>query len=80
MGASSTGVLRLKLKLINDRQSADMARLLETLGKVPQATPGFSIIKIASTTHGETGGDAVTMSSKITECRDIDLRCEVDPP
>ncbi len=34
----------------------------ECLGKVPQATLGFWIIKIAATTLGETGGDAVTMS------------------
>ena len=32
------------------------------LGKVPQITLGFWIIKIAATTLGETGGDAVTMS------------------
>ncbi len=32
------------------------------LGKVPQATIGFWVIKIAATTLGETGGDAVTMS------------------
>lgn len=34
----------------------------EILGKVPQVTLGFWIIKIAATTLGETGGDAVTMS------------------
>lgn len=33
-----------------------------TLAKVPQVTLGFWIIKIAATTLGETGGDAVTMS------------------
>ena len=32
------------------------------LGKVPQITLGFWIIKIAATTLGETGGDAVTIS------------------
>ncbi|MBS0318694.1 MAG: hypothetical protein JSR49_16385 [Proteobacteria bacterium] len=32
------------------------------LAKVPQVTLGFWIIKIAATTLGETGGDAVTMS------------------
>lgn len=31
-------------------------------GKVPEVTLGFWIIKIAATTLGETGGDAVTMS------------------
>ena len=31
-------------------------------GKVPEITLGFWIIKIAATTLGETGGDAVTMS------------------
>ncbi len=36
--------------------------LATTLGKVPQITLGFWIIKILATTLGETGGDAVTMS------------------
>ncbi len=39
--------------------------LEERLGKVPQATLVFWIIKIAATTLGETGGDAVTMSMKL---------------
>jgi uncharacterized membrane-anchored protein len=34
----------------------------EDLGKVPEITLAFWIIKIAATTLGETGGDAVTMS------------------
>lgn len=34
----------------------------EALSKVPAVTLGFWIIKIAATTLGETGGDAVTMS------------------
>jgi uncharacterized membrane-anchored protein len=34
----------------------------DTLSKVPAVTIGFWIIKIAATTLGETGGDAVTMS------------------
>ena len=34
----------------------------EILGKVPEVTLAFWIIKIAATTLGETGGDAVTMS------------------
>jgi uncharacterized membrane-anchored protein len=33
-----------------------------TLSKVPEVTLGFWIIKIAATTLGETGGDAVTMT------------------
>ncbi len=33
--------------------------------KVPEVTVGFWIIKIAATTLGETGGDAVTMSMKL---------------
>ena len=33
--------------------------------KVPQVTLAFWIIKIAATTLGETGGDAVTMSMKL---------------
>lgn len=34
----------------------------KTLSKVPELTLGFWIIKIAATTLGETGGDAVSMS------------------
>src|ERR1700761_2542391 len=37
----------------------------ERLGKVPEITLGFWIIKIAATTLGETGGDAVTMSMNL---------------
>lgn len=37
-------------------------QLGESLSKVPAVTLGFWIIKIAATTLGETGGDAVTMS------------------
>jgi uncharacterized membrane-anchored protein len=37
----------------------------ETLTKVPAVTLGFWIIKIAATTLGETGGDAVSMSMKL---------------
>ncbi len=33
--------------------------------KVPELTLGFWIIKIAATTLGETGGDAVTMSMQL---------------
>jgi uncharacterized membrane-anchored protein len=36
-----------------------------TLGKVPEVTFFFWIIKIAATTLGETGGDAVTMSMNL---------------
>ena len=38
------------------------SRIEESLGKVPEVTFWFWIIKIAATTLGETGGDAVTMS------------------
>ena len=34
----------------------------ETLSKVPAVTLGFWVIKVAATTLGETGGDAVTMT------------------
>jgi uncharacterized membrane-anchored protein len=34
----------------------------DVVGKVPEVTVGFWIIKILATTLGETGGDAVTMS------------------
>ncbi|CAN5134901.1 membrane protein [soil metagenome] len=37
----------------------------QRLGKAPQATLFFWIIKIAATTLGETGGDAVTMSMNL---------------
>ena len=33
--------------------------------KVPEVTLGFWIVKVAATTLGETGGDAVTMSMKL---------------
>lgn len=40
-----------------------MNRIAEaTLSKVPEVTLGFWVIKIAATTLGETGGDAVTMT------------------
>jgi len=35
------------------------------LAKVPEVTLGFWLIKIAATTLGETGGDAVTMSMQL---------------
>ena len=37
----------------------------KTLGKVPQVTLMFWLIKIAATTLGETGGDAVSMSMNL---------------
>jgi len=37
----------------------------EKLGKVPEVTLSFWIIKVAATTLGETGGDAVTMSMNL---------------
>lgn len=37
----------------------------QRFGKAPRATLAFWIIKIAATTLGETGGDAVTMSMKL---------------
>ena len=37
----------------------------EILGKVPQVTLLFWVIKIAATTLGETGGDAVSMSMQL---------------
>lgn len=35
------------------------------LAKVPEITLGFWLIKIAATTLGETGGDAVSMSMNL---------------
>ena len=40
-------------------------RTEEALGKLPEVTFWFWIIKIAATTLGETGGDAVTMSMNL---------------
>lgn len=43
-----------------------MSEIVEnSLSKVPAVTLGFWIIKIAATTLGETGGDAVSMSMKL---------------
>ncbi len=39
--------------------------IVHALGKVSEVTLGFWIIKIAATTLGETGGDAVTMSMNL---------------
>jgi uncharacterized membrane-anchored protein len=41
------------------------ALIKETLSKVPEVTLGFWIIKIAATTLGETGGDAVSMTMNL---------------
>jgi uncharacterized membrane-anchored protein len=41
------------------------ASATEALGKVPEVTLGFWIIKILATTLGETGGDAVSMSMNL---------------
>jgi len=35
------------------------------LSKVPQVTLGFWIVKIAATTLGETGGDALSMTMNL---------------
>lgn len=45
-----------------EASSSQATVIQETLSKVPAVTLGFWIIKIAATTLGETGGDAVTMS------------------
>ncbi|AZS82479.1 hypothetical protein ELS24_04490 [Achromobacter spanius] len=42
-----------------------MASLQDALAKVPEVTLGFWLIKIAATTLGETGGDAVSMSMNL---------------
>lgn len=42
-----------------------MDRTEEAVRKVPEVTLMFWIIKIAATTLGETGGDAVSMSMKL---------------
>ena len=45
-----------------DASSGGAGDVATGYGKVPAVTLGFWIIKIAATTLGETGGDAVTMS------------------
>lgn len=43
-----------------------MTKIAEkNLSKIPAVTLGFWVIKIAATTLGETGGDAVTMSMNL---------------
>ncbi len=44
------------------RNGSSVSPVREILSKVPEVTLGFWIIKIAATTLGETGGDAVSMS------------------
>ncbi|MDM8356812.1 COG4705 family protein [Pandoraea communis] len=41
------------------------ANIQKTLGKVPEVTLMFWVVKIAATTLGETGGDAVSMSMNL---------------
>ena len=48
------------------RETAGNARTLqETVSKVPAVTLMFWVVKVAATTLGETGGDAVSMSMKL---------------
>ncbi len=52
----------------NDEKPMEMAApgtAGEVLGKVPEVAIGFWIIKIAATTLGETGGDALSMSMNL---------------
>jgi uncharacterized membrane-anchored protein len=49
----------MECNMMNDRSVKSRA------SKVPAVTLGFWIIKIAATTLGETGGDAVTMSMNL---------------
>lgn len=49
-----------------NKQEDDLTNPSETrFSKVPEVTLGFWIIKIAATTLGETGGDAVSMSMNL---------------
>ncbi len=50
----------LRADLPSDKRNR--SALSEVVTKVPEVTLGFWIIKVAATTLGETGGDAVTMS------------------
>ena len=45
--------------------SKPLPSIKDSLNKVPEVTLGFWIIKIAATTLGETGGDAVSMSMNL---------------
>src|SRR6201996_9203343 len=43
-------------------RESTMSFAKQAVGKVPEVTIGFWVIKVAATTLGETGGDWVTMS------------------
>ncbi|HEY4813616.1 MAG TPA: hypothetical protein VIH58_03015, partial [Chthoniobacterales bacterium] len=47
------------------RERISENRIATALSKVPQVTIAFWIIKIAATTLGETGGDALSMTMKL---------------
>lgn len=68
MGAEAAALPRwfgYSSKRSDEESSGEMAApqpISEALGKVPEVAIGFWIIKIAATTLGETGGDALSMS------------------
>ncbi|HEY1802955.1 MAG TPA: hypothetical protein VGG45_00610 [Terracidiphilus sp.] len=64
-GAALPGWMGNLARRSGDETPKEMAAphpLSEALGKVPEVAIGFWIIKIAATTLGETGGDALSMS------------------
>lgn len=60
-----SGLLQIFRKAERDGEMADATIVEEGLSKVPELTFLFWIIKIAATTLGETGGDAVSMSMNL---------------
>lgn len=54
---------KVPLAARRNRQLHNSARY--TLSKVPEITLGFWVIKIAATTLGETGGDALSMTMQL---------------
>jgi uncharacterized membrane-anchored protein len=60
--AAAATAHRRPVQPVNEQTGMDRMTPTQALSKVPQVTLGFWLIKIAATTLGETGGDAVTMS------------------
>jgi len=61
----SYSVFRLEQTLRSARDSVLLSEDQRSFSKVPLVTLGFWVIKIAATTLGETGGDALSMTLKL---------------
>jgi hypothetical protein len=65
-GPERAGRLFVRSRRVLERRDYRMNSIGEAaLSKVPQVTLGFWIIKIAATTLGETGGDALSMTMNL---------------